>query len=197
MTLFKANFRICPESMDNDVTFMAVKVFQIIGNSTVCSKVYSSKQQKHQNFALLALCEGNPPVTGEFPQQMASNAESVSMWWRHGGLFQSGHACPLVREFWHTWGQTQLASKVFPMAVVGRSPGQLGPLACPALAALTGSPGPPYMQVPIKEGLRSIIKCLKAQELETRGKAGHNTYYSVSTILHGSFSTKIFKRYVS
>ena len=29
------------------------------------------------------LCEGNSPVTGEFPSQRASNAENVSIWWRH------------------------------------------------------------------------------------------------------------------
>ena len=29
------------------------------------------------------LCAGNSPVTGEFPAQMASNAENVSIWWRH------------------------------------------------------------------------------------------------------------------
>ena len=26
---------------------------------------------------------GNSPVTGEFPAQMASNAENFSLWWRH------------------------------------------------------------------------------------------------------------------
>ena len=30
-------------------------------------------------------CEGNSPVTSEFPAQMASNAENVSIWWRHHG----------------------------------------------------------------------------------------------------------------
>ena len=29
------------------------------------------------------LWEGNSPVTSEFPAQMASNAENVSIWWRH------------------------------------------------------------------------------------------------------------------
>ena len=29
------------------------------------------------------LCVGNSPVTGEFPTQKASNAENVSIWWRH------------------------------------------------------------------------------------------------------------------
>ena len=28
------------------------------------------------------LC-GNSPGTGEFPAQMASNAENISIWWRH------------------------------------------------------------------------------------------------------------------
>ena len=29
------------------------------------------------------LCAENSPVTGEFPAQKASNAENVSIWWRH------------------------------------------------------------------------------------------------------------------
>ena len=29
------------------------------------------------------LCEGNSPVTGELPAQRTSNAENVSIWWRH------------------------------------------------------------------------------------------------------------------
>ena len=28
-------------------------------------------------------CEGNSPVTGEFPAQRDSNAENDSIWWRH------------------------------------------------------------------------------------------------------------------
>ena len=31
------------------------------------------------------LCAGNSPGTGEFPAQMASNVEIVSVWWRHHG----------------------------------------------------------------------------------------------------------------
>ena len=38
------------------------------------------------------LC-GDSPVTGEFPAEMASNAENVSIWWRHHGFLrcQQGH----------------------------------------------------------------------------------------------------------
>ena len=42
--------------------------------STVCS---GADQRKHQSSASLAF------VTGEFPAQMASNAEKVSIWWCH------------------------------------------------------------------------------------------------------------------
>ena len=36
------------------------------------------------------LCAGNSPETGEFPAQMASNAENVSIWWRHHDLSALG-----------------------------------------------------------------------------------------------------------
>ena len=55
---------------------------QITGVSIVCP---TADQTKHQSSALLALCEGNPPVTGGFPSQRVSNAENVSFWWRHRG----------------------------------------------------------------------------------------------------------------
>ena len=32
------------------------------------------------------LCAVNSPVTGEFPAQRASNAENISIWWRHHGV---------------------------------------------------------------------------------------------------------------
>ena len=44
---------------------------------------YSGWWQHHQKSTLLALCEGKPPVTGGFPSQRASNAESVSMSCHH------------------------------------------------------------------------------------------------------------------
>ena len=40
----------------------------------------SKKTSKHR---VTGLCAGNSPGTGEFPAQMASYAENVSIWWRH------------------------------------------------------------------------------------------------------------------
>ena len=36
-------------------------------------------------------CEGNSQWTGEFPAQMASNAENVSIWWRHNSKWLQVH----------------------------------------------------------------------------------------------------------
>ena len=38
--------------------------------------------KKMKSSALRVLCEGNSPVTGEFPTQRTRNAEKVSIWWR-------------------------------------------------------------------------------------------------------------------
>ena len=43
------------------------------------------KSKKTSKLRVTGLCEGNSPVTGEFPAQMASNAQDVSIWWRHHG----------------------------------------------------------------------------------------------------------------
>ena len=41
------------------------------------------RSKKTSNLRVTGLCEGNSPVTGEFPAQRAGNAENVSIWWRH------------------------------------------------------------------------------------------------------------------
>ena len=38
---------------------------------------------RRSKLRVTGLCEGNSPVTGEFSAQRASNAENVSIWWRH------------------------------------------------------------------------------------------------------------------
>ena len=44
------------------------------------------RSKKTSKLRVTGLCEGNSPVTGEFPAQRASNAENVSIWWRHHGV---------------------------------------------------------------------------------------------------------------
>ena len=55
---------------------MGAITYQISSITVVYLTVYSgADERKHQSSALLAICAGNSPVTGEFPAQMASNAE--------------------------------------------------------------------------------------------------------------------------
>ena len=44
---------------------------------------FRRRSKKTSKVCVTGFCEGNSPVTGEFPAQKASNAENVSIWWRH------------------------------------------------------------------------------------------------------------------
>ena len=49
------------------------------------NRLFRRKSKKTSKLRVTGLCTGNSPVTGEFPAQSASNAENVSIWWRHHG----------------------------------------------------------------------------------------------------------------
>ena len=44
---------------------------------------FRRRPKKTSKLRVTGLCEGNSPVTGEFRAQKTSNAENVSIWWRH------------------------------------------------------------------------------------------------------------------
>ena len=50
------------------------------------------KSKKTSKLRVTGLCAGNSPGTGEFPAQMASYAENVSIWWRHHDPHHHNHA---------------------------------------------------------------------------------------------------------
>ena len=47
------------------------------------NRLFGRRSQKTSELRVTGLCAGSSPGTGEFPAQMASNAENVSIWWRH------------------------------------------------------------------------------------------------------------------
>ena len=64
----------------SDVTMRAI-ASQITSPTIVYSTLYSrGRSKKTSKLRVTGLCEINSPVTGEFPAQMASNTESVSIW---------------------------------------------------------------------------------------------------------------------
>ena len=46
-------------------------------------RLFRRRSKNTSKLRVTGLCAGNSPGTGEFPAHMASNAEDVSIWWRH------------------------------------------------------------------------------------------------------------------
>ena len=62
------------------------------------NRLFRHRSKKTSKLRVTGLCARNSPVTDEFPAQMASNAENVSIWWRHhvavtGSTLNFIHAC--------------------------------------------------------------------------------------------------------
>ena len=65
----------------------------------MCLSTHRSK--KTSKLCFTGLCEGNSPVTGEFPSQRASNAENVSIWWcNHDRVEQFIYDTIIVHAMW-------------------------------------------------------------------------------------------------
>ena len=47
------------------------------------NRLLRRRSKKTPKLRVTGLCEGNWPVTGEFPPLKTSNVENVSIWWRH------------------------------------------------------------------------------------------------------------------
>ena len=72
---------------------MEAMASQITSLTIVYSIVYSRRRSKKTlKLCVTGLCEGNSPVTGEFPAQRASNAENISIWWRHHAKIFDNHS---------------------------------------------------------------------------------------------------------
>ena len=50
------------------------------------NRLFRHRSKKTSKLRVTGLCAGNSPRIGEFPAQMASYAENVSIWWRHNVL---------------------------------------------------------------------------------------------------------------
>ena len=47
------------------------------------NRLFRRRSKKTSKLRVTGLCPGNSPMTGEFPAQMACNADNVYIWWRH------------------------------------------------------------------------------------------------------------------
>ena len=52
------------------------------------NRLFRRRSKKISKLRVTGLCAGNSPETGDIPAQMASDAENVSIWWRHHGTMK-------------------------------------------------------------------------------------------------------------
>ena len=70
--------------MHYNAIIMSAMASQITSLTIVYSTVYTSAdQRKHQSSTSLAFVQESSLLTSEFPTQIASNMENVSIWWHH------------------------------------------------------------------------------------------------------------------
>ena len=63
------------------------------------------RSKKTSKLRVTGFCAENSPVTGEFPAQRASNAENVSIWWRHRvkDIYTAGRGWGIFGVVLHKW----------------------------------------------------------------------------------------------
>ena len=61
---------------------------------------FRRKSKKTSKLRVTGLCVGNSPVTSELPAQKASDAENISIWWRHHNILEIAVAwIPLLKRY--------------------------------------------------------------------------------------------------
>ena len=65
----------------DDVIMCAIA--SLITSLTIVYRLFRRRSKKTSKLRVTGLYVMNSPGTGEFPSQMASNAENISIWWRH------------------------------------------------------------------------------------------------------------------
>ena len=73
----------------NDVIMSAISNHRRLDGSL--NRLFRHRSRTTSKLRVTGLCKGNSTVTGDFPSQRASNAENVSIWLRHHGLWESVH----------------------------------------------------------------------------------------------------------
>ena len=67
------------------------------------NRLFRRRSKKTSKLRVTGLCPGNSPGTSEFPAQMASNAENVSIWWRHHDVPTAWLPIGTVSGFYAVW----------------------------------------------------------------------------------------------
>ena len=67
------------------------------------NRLFRRRSKETPKLRVTGLCEGNSPVSGEFSAQRASNAEFVSIWWRHHDYIHANYSPNVTIRFNNRW----------------------------------------------------------------------------------------------
>ena len=67
----------------SDVIMRAMAHQNHLPHDCLLNRLFRHRSKKTPKPRVTGLCAGNSPVIDKFPAQRASNAENVSIWWRH------------------------------------------------------------------------------------------------------------------
>ena len=74
------------------------------------NRLFRRRSKKTSKLRVTGLCAGNSPGTGEFPAQMASYAENVSIWWRHHAIIDTiGLMIWVNQRCWREHGEAYMS----------------------------------------------------------------------------------------
>ena len=86
------------------MTAMASQITSL--NDCLVNRLFRRRSKIASKLRVTNVCEGNSPITGEFPTQRAGNAENVSIWWRHHGAVNLLHITAASSSWPHAiWGR--------------------------------------------------------------------------------------------
>ena len=76
-----------------------------LDHDCLLNRLFRRRSKKTSKLRITDLCEGNSPVTGEFPSQRACNAEIGSIWWRHhiSILRANINTNTIGMDYFHNW----------------------------------------------------------------------------------------------
>ena len=67
------------------------------------NRLFRRRSKKTSKLRVTGLCVWNSPLTSDFPAQMTSNAENVSIWWRHQVfVVYMGSQIELLASYWNS-----------------------------------------------------------------------------------------------
>ena len=97
-------------------------------NECLLNRLFRGRSKKTSKLRVTGLCAGKFTGAGEFPAQMASYAEKVSIWWRHhaNGTYHNGSHSdwdywPGTLVYLYTFADPKISTRKFQLRIIAET----------------------------------------------------------------------------